>query len=100
MLTSAQRAYLRSLAQTMEPVLYIGYEGITPQVVRQADDALSARELIKCSVQRSVEEDVHAVCDALCDAVHADAVQCIGRKFVIYRMARQPEKRKIRLPRA
>ena len=100
MITSCQRAYLRSLAQTMEPILYIGYAGITPQVIQQADDALSARELIKCSVQKSVENDTRAVCDALCEAVHADGVQCIGRKFVIYRMARQPEKRKITLPKA
>ena len=78
MITSGQRAYLRSLAQTMEPILYIGYAGITPQVIQQADDALSARELIKCSVQKSVENDTRAVCDALCEAVHADGVQCIG----------------------
>ena len=99
MLTSSQRAYLRSLAQTMDPILYIGYAGITEQVIQQADDALAARELIKCSIQKTVDMDTRSMCDALCEAVHADGVQCIGRKFVIYRRARQPEKRKIQLPR-
>ena len=98
MLTSSQRAYLRSIAQTLDPILYIGYSGLTEQVIKQAEDALNAREIIKCSVQKSSEFDIRTVCDELCSIVHADGVQCIGRKFVIYRQAREPEKRKIQLP--
>ena len=98
MLTSSQRAYLRGLAQNLDPILYIGYAGITEQIVKQAEDALNARELIKCSVQKTVEFETREICDELCEITHADGVQCIGRKFVIYRMARDPEKRKIVLP--
>ena len=98
MLTSSQRAYLRGLAQTLDPILYIGYSGLTDQVIKQAEDALNAREIIKCSIQKSCEFDTRTVCDELCDIVRAEGVQCIGRKFVIYRQARDPEKRKIHLP--
>lgn len=51
-MTSKERAYLRSMANTMDPVLYIGKEGVTQGVVQQAWDALEARELIKVAVQR------------------------------------------------
>ena len=98
-LTGKQRAALRSMCNTLQPVLYIGKEGVTEATVKEAYDAIEARELIKCSIQKSVDIDTRSMCDALCEAVHADGVQCIGRKFVIYRRARQPEKRKIQLPR-
>lgn len=90
MMTSKQRAYLRGMANTMDPVLHIGKEGITPAVVQQAWDALEARELIKVTVQRyapyeTAEEALHE----LCEKTHAEPVQCIGSKFVIYRRARE-----------
>lgn len=89
-MTSKQRAYLRSMANTMEPILHIGKEGITRQVVQQAWDALEARELMKVTVQRNAPYDsARDVCAALCEKTHAEPVQCIGSKFVIYRRARE-----------
>jgi len=89
-LTSLQRAKLRSLANTMDPVLSIGKEGVTDTVVKQAWDALEARELIKVSVQRgSPYPSTREACAALCGRTHAEPVQCIGFKFVVYRPARE-----------
>ena len=89
-MTSKERAYLRGLANTMDPVLYIGKSGVTPEVVKQAWDALEARELIKVAVQRfSPYESTRDALAALCERVHAEPVQCIGARFVIYRRARK-----------
>ena len=89
-MTSKQRAYLRSMANTMEPVLHIGKEGITQTVTQQAWDALEARELIKVTLQRYAPyESTREACAELCEKTHAEPVQCIGSKFVIYRKARE-----------
>ena len=89
-MTSKQRAFLRGLANTMEPVLHIGKEGITRSLEQQAWDALEARELVKVSVMRSAPFDsAREACDSLCEKVHAEPVQVIGSKFVIYRKARE-----------
>lgn len=89
-MTSKERAYLRGMANTMDAILHIGKEGITPTVEKQAWDALEARELIKVAVQRYAPYDsTREACTALCEAVHAEPVQCIGNKFVMYRRARE-----------
>ena len=89
-MTGKQRAYLRSMANTMDPVLHIGKEGITQPLVQQAWDALEARELIKVSVMRYAPfGSAQEACDSLCEKVHAEPVQVIGSKFVIYRRARE-----------
>ncbi len=91
-ITSKQRAYLRSLANTMDTIMYIGKEGITPNTVKQAYDALEARELIKCSVQKGAPMDAKEACQALCEQTGAEPVQCIGSRFVIYRQSRDKQK--------
>lgn len=89
-MTSKERAFLRGLANTMDPILHIGKEGITDEVVKQAWDALEARELIKVAVQRYAPFDTtREALDALCERAHAEPVQCIGSKFVIYRRSRE-----------
>ena len=89
-MTSKQRAYLRGLANNLDPILHIGKDGITENTVRQADEALAARELMKATVQKTCAEDVRAVADALSQATGAQSVQIIGRRFVLYRPAEQP----------
>ena len=79
-LTSRQRAQLRSLCNTLPVVLYIGKEGVTDATVKEAYDALQARELIKCSLMDSAPLDVREACGLLCDRLGASPVQCIGRK--------------------
>ena len=84
-LTSKQRATLRAMANTLPVVLYVGKEGVTPATVKEAYDALSAREIIKCSVQRGAPVTAREACEALCAKTGAAPVQCIGSKFTLYR---------------
>ena len=73
-ITSKQRSQLRSMCNTLPVVLYIGKDGITDATVKEAWDALEARELIKCSVQRGAPYDAREACQELCDRVHAAPV--------------------------
>ena len=84
-LNGKQRAYLRSLCNTLQPVLYIGKEGVTDATIKEAYDALEARELIKCSLNDTAPLTAREACGLLCDKLGAQPVQCIGRKFAIYR---------------
>ena len=88
MLTSKQRANLRSMANTMDTILYVGKEGVTDATVKEAYDALEARELIKCAVQQNCELTAREALDELCERLHAEPVQCIGRRFVMYRQSK------------
>ncbi len=91
-MTTKQRAALRAMANPIDTVLYIGKDGITDNLAKQAWDALEARELIKVSVQRGAPMDAREACAALCERVHAEPVQVIGARFVIYRKARKDSK--------
>lgn len=89
-MTSKERAYLRSMANTMDPVVYIGKEGVTDGVKQTCWEALEARELIKVALQKNAPyANTREACGELCEAVHAEPVQCIGLKFVVYRPARK-----------
>lgn len=88
-MTSKQRAYLRSMANTMDTILYIGKEGIVPGTIKQASDALEARELIKCAVQQGCPLSAREAITELCQQLEAEPVQCIGRRFVMYRPSRE-----------
>ena len=91
-MTTKQRAALRAMANTQDAVLHIGNEGIGDTLVKQAWDALEARELIKVTVQKNAPyEGTREACQALCERVHAEPIQVIGSKFVIYRQAREPK---------
>ena len=94
-MTTKQRAKLRSMGSTMDPILHIGKDGINDNLCKQAWDALEARELIKVTVQKNAPIDAREACAELCERVHAEPVQVIGSRFVIYRQAR--ENSKIRL---
>ena len=88
-MNSKQRAKLRSMANTLDAVLYIGKDGITENTVKEAYDVLEARELIKCAVQNGCGLSAKEACEVLCEKVHAEPVQCIGKRFVIYRESRE-----------
>ena len=91
-MTTKQRAYLRSMANTLEPVLHIGKDGINDNLAQQAWDVLEARELIKVTVQKNAPMTAREACDALCERVHCEPVQVIGSRFVVYRQARKDSK--------
>ena len=88
MLTSKQRAQLRSLANGEETIVQIGKSGITDSVVAQAAEALKARELIKCRVLDNSLLSAREACGELCRLCLAEPVQVIGTRFVIYKMNR------------
>ena len=96
MITSKQRSYLRSLANTMSPIFNIGKEGIIDTFIKQIDDALEARELIKISVLNNSGYEAREASDIICEALNCEGVQSIGNKLVLYRKSRKDPK--IELP--
>lgn len=96
MLNSKQRSYLRSLGNTIEPIVLIGKEGISEGIINQVNEALEARELLKASVLKNSLLDAKEACNEICTATGADPVQVIGNKFIIYRKSK--EKPSIQLP--
>ena len=98
MLTSKQRAYLRSLAMSEDTIIIIGKGGITENVVTQVRDALKARELIKGKVLENSLLSAREACEALAEECKAQTVQSIGSKFVLYK--RNETDPKIELPKS
>lgn len=85
MLTSKQRSKLRSLANTMSPILQIGKEGVTENVISQVKDALEAREIIKVTILKNSLYSAREASDEISEAIGAEPVQVIGNKFVLYK---------------
>lgn len=92
MITSKQRAYLRSLAVNSETIMQIGKGGISENLVKTVSDALEARELIKMSVLENSEETARSAADLLAKATNAEVVAVTGRKFVLYRESEKHKK--------
>ncbi len=97
MLTSKQRAHLRSIAQAYNAIFFIGKQGFSDELVKQLDDVLNARELIKVGVQENCEYTAREAADETAKLTGSEVVQVIGRKFVLYRQNENPEKRVIEL---
>lgn len=97
MITSKQRSYLRSLAHNIDPTVYIGKAGVTDNVIKEIDQCLEARELVKIKIQEGAELDAKATANELAPQLGAEFVQAIGRKFTLYRQSK--ENRQIELPR-
>ncbi len=98
MLTSKQRAYLRGLANSLDPILHAGKGGISATLLKQADDALAARELIKGRVLETAPGTARELAEEIAANVNAQVVHVVGRTFVLFR---QKEKEsQITLPRA
>ena len=87
MLTSKQRAELRAQANDLDTTLIVGKEGVTDAVIAEAENLLTARELIKGKVLETALMTAREVSDAICEATGADGVSCVGSKFVLYRFS-------------
>ena len=98
-LTSKQRAQLRGLANGIETILQVGKDGIGENLVKQADDALEARELIKGRVlDNHIDYDARTAAAALAKATRSEVVQVIGTRFVLYRESHsKPKEKRIQL---
>lgn len=97
-MTSKQRAYLKGLAMTMDPIFQIGKSSLTPENTAAIDEALEARELIKITVLKNCLDDGRSIAEVLSERTRSEVVQVIGKKIVLYRPAKNKEKRKIVLP--
>lgn len=92
-LTSKQRAQLRALANGIDTIVQIGKDGIGDNLVRQADEALEARELIKCRVLENAMLSPREACQEMAVRTRSEPVQVIGTKFVLYRESHRKDKK-------
>ena len=95
MITGKQRSELKKLAQDLKPTVMIGKEDITPNVISAIDDYLTAHERGKVQIQEGSLMEPKDAANALAEELGAEFVQAIGRRFVLYRQASDPDKRKI-----
>lgn len=92
MLTSKQRAALRSMANDMDPIMQVGKGGIGEELVISVNNALEARELIKMSTLETSPYTAREAADALAEATGADVVAVVGRRFVLYRESKKKKR--------
>ena len=85
MLNGRQRAYLRSLANTLKPITQIGKDGVTEGFLDQLDAMLDSRELVKVTILETAGLDAKETANAICKALRAEFVQAIGSKFTLYK---------------
>ena len=97
-MTSKQRAYLRKLAATMDPIFQVGKSSVTPVLTEAIDEALAKRELIKISVLKNCFDDCKEVGQVIAERTKSTLVAVTGRKIVLYRPAKEEKDRKIILP--
>ena len=95
MITGKQRRELKRLAQELKPTVMIGKDELTPSVIAAIDDYLAAHELVKVQIQEGAVLDPKETANEVAEELGAEFVQAIGRRFVLYRRAADPEKRKI-----
>lgn len=95
MLTGKERSYLKKLAQPVQPAVLIGRAGVTDTVKETMDQYLTANELLKVAIQEGAELDAKETANQIGEELKADFVQAIGRRFVLYRRAKDPAKRRI-----
>lgn len=91
-ITSKQRAYLKSVAQTIEPIFQVGKNGVTPEITEAVAEALEAREMVKISVLNNCLEDPKYICEVLSERTNCIPVQVIGKKIVLYKPAKKNPK--------
>ena len=95
-LTSKQRAYLKGLASTLNPVFQVGKASLTPEVTRAVEEVFHTRELVKIAVLKNCVDDPKEIAATLADRTHSTVVHVIGKKIVLYKPDK--EKPKIVLP--
>lgn len=96
MMTSKQRAYLKSLASNLEPVFQIGKASLTPEVTDAVSEAFNNKELIKVAVLKNCFDNPNAIAQTLAERTHSQVVQVIGKKIVLYK--ENKDNKKIILP--
>ena len=95
MITGKQRSELKKLAQELKPTVMIGKDELTPAVIAAIDDYLAAHELVKVQIQEGALLDPKETANEMAEELGAEFVQAIGKRFVLYRRAADPDKRRI-----
>ena len=98
MITSKQRAFLRKMGHTLEPIFQIGKDGVTDELLKGIDGALTKREILQVHILETALLDTRETCDFVADKLNAEPVQAIGNKFILYRKSDEEKYRKIELP--
>ncbi len=98
MITTKQRAFLRGLGNALEPVMQIGKEGVTDNVLTSINLLLEARELVKIKLLKNSEQDVKEAANAVAEQLGADVVQVIGNIFILYKKSTRKGFKHIELP--
>lgn len=98
-MTSKQRAYLRSLAMNISPVIQIGKNGLTPELTESVNEAFNTKELIKLAVLQNCMADPRQMAEMLAERTQSLVVQIIGKKIILYKEGKDDNK-KIILPKA
>ena len=96
-MTTKQRAYLKGLAMTMDPIFKVGNASMNPGLTEAIAEALEARELIKISVLKNCMDDPREIAETLAERTQSQVVQVIGKKIVLYKEGKD-DKKKIQLP--
>jgi len=91
-LNSKQRAYLRGLANTIEPIFQIGKSGLSDNLIKQLSDALEARELIKITVLNTAPDDVKSLGNEIAQNTNSTLVQTVGNKITLFRQKKKDSK--------
>ncbi len=84
-MTSKQRAYLKSLANGLEPIFQVGKSSLTPEFTEAVDEAFNTRELLKIAVLKNCADDPKEIAAVIAERTHSQVVQVIGKKFILYR---------------
>ncbi|MBQ8689983.1 MAG: ribosome assembly RNA-binding protein YhbY [Clostridia bacterium] len=92
MITSKQRAYLRSMSQSLETIFQIGKGGITEEICTQIENALEARELIKARVLDNSGYTAKEAAQIIAEAIDCDVVSCVGSRFVLYKESKKKKR--------
>ena len=93
-MTSKQRAYLKGLAMTMDPIFQLGKSSLTPENTQAIAEALEARELIKINVLQNCADDPNELAQIVAERTHSQVVQVIGKKIVLYKESKNKKKRR------
>lgn len=98
-LTKKQTKQLRAMANQLKPLVYIGKNDLSESAIRQADETIEKRELIKGQVQDGSGMDAREAAERLADTLGADVVQVIGNRFILFRVSKRDDVEHIRLVR-
>lgn len=91
MITTKQRSKLRSIANTLKPLVTVGKEELTANIIKEIEIALFNHELVKVAALQSCAMSAKEMCQAVCDALACEAVQCIGNRFVVYKRSNKDD---------